>query len=156
MDKPAAFQGTYSDLKFIRSRGTAQVVIEIPIEHAGAFVAAFGTPQPSAEVPVAIARIVPEAERPAPAAEDPSPEARQAWADMHPTQQASIRCTNPRFRRFLVERHHAGPAVEDAAAFVRDWCGVASRRDITAGSPAAAKWKQLDDQFWLWIRGLDT
>ncbi len=49
----AAFQGSYCDMKFIKSRSVAQVVIEIPIEQAAAFVAAFGAPDPAKECPVA-------------------------------------------------------------------------------------------------------
>jgi hypothetical protein len=56
----AAFQGSYADLKFIKSRSVAQVVVELPIEEAAAFVAAFGAPVPGSECPVALARIHPE------------------------------------------------------------------------------------------------
>lgn len=45
----AAFKDTYSDLRFVKSRKVAQVVVELPIEEASRFVEAFGAPDPSKE-----------------------------------------------------------------------------------------------------------
>ena len=53
----SAIAGTYSDLKFIKSRSVAQVVVEVPIERAADVVALFGTPQPGGEVWVGMARL---------------------------------------------------------------------------------------------------
>ena len=53
----AAISGDYTDLKFIRTRKVCQVVIEIPMEQASAFIAAFGAPRPDGNVPVALAKL---------------------------------------------------------------------------------------------------
>lgn len=50
-------QGTYSDLKIIKSRKVVQVIVELPIEQANAFVEMFGMPNPAEEVWVAIAEL---------------------------------------------------------------------------------------------------
>lgn len=57
MNDQAVISGTYSDLKFVKSRGVAQVVIEVPIEQAQNVVAAFGTPMQASDVWVAVARL---------------------------------------------------------------------------------------------------
>lgn len=54
-DQPAAIRATYSDLKFLKTRKVAQVVLELPIEQAGEFVSLFGAPDPSRETWVAVA-----------------------------------------------------------------------------------------------------
>ena len=55
MTAPAAIQGSYCDLRFVKTRSVAQVIVEIPIEAADHFIAAFGVPLPGQEKPVAIA-----------------------------------------------------------------------------------------------------
>ena len=42
----AAFKATYSDLRFVKSRKVAQIVLELPLEQADGFIQAFGTPNP--------------------------------------------------------------------------------------------------------------
>ncbi len=85
----AAFSGSYCDLKFIKSRSVAQVVVEIPIEQAAAFIAAFGAPEPSKECPVAIARL--DMTKAASEAEKPRRYSRIRTADY--TAGAAILCT---------------------------------------------------------------
>lgn len=51
----AAFTGSYSNIKLIRSRSVMQIIVEVPIEQAEAVIAAFGVPQPGHERPVAVA-----------------------------------------------------------------------------------------------------
>lgn len=57
MNKPAAISADYVDLKFIKTRKVCQIVLECPIEQGSAFVAAFGTPLPDRNIPVAIAML---------------------------------------------------------------------------------------------------
>ncbi len=54
----AVIEGSYADFKLVKTRGVAQLVIEIPIERAAEAVAMFGIPQPGQEIAVAIARLV--------------------------------------------------------------------------------------------------
>lgn len=48
-------------------------------------------------------------------------------APLKPSARAGILCGDPRFATFIADHHgHFG----DPAVFLRDWCSVASRRDI--------------------------
>ena len=55
----AAIQGNYSDLKTVKTRSVAQMIIEVPIEQGEEIVRIFGFPRPGQEIPVAIARLAP-------------------------------------------------------------------------------------------------
>ena len=170
-----AIAGTYSDLKFIKSRSIAQVVVEIPIERAGEVVALFGTPQPGAEVWVALARLNDNPAGsfngrtsgfdPEDGGSTPSPAAkpRTPWSDMPPAQQAGIRCADPKFMAFLTARmaaedaffkaHLVRPPVEtaDAAAdVVREVCRVQSRAELMTNEVAAVLWRTLDTEYQEW------
>lgn len=165
----AAFQGSYSDLKFVKSRSVAQVTVEIPIEQAAAFVAAFGAPTPGAEIPVAIARLdlakaTSEAPRLAGEASEtsmsmlarPIPKERRRFDTLPLSQQAAMRCNEVAFRRFVAEREKIeGIAVLDlemAADAVREICGVKTRADISDDHPSGMRWRKLNAEFDTWMR----
>lgn len=61
MSKPAAFFGSYVDAKFMRGLKVTRIMIDIPIEKTNEFLAAFGAPDGVNPVPVAVARLNPEA-----------------------------------------------------------------------------------------------
>jgi hypothetical protein len=138
------FAGDYTDIKFIKSRKVAQVFIEIPLERANDFIAAFGTPNPATGVPVALARIDPNAGK---HAETKPAKEKRDWQSMPPTQQAGIRCSEPMFQAFIQERYH----FTEAAAGVRAICKVETRADLKPGTISADVWKQLDDEYWIWL-----
>lgn len=150
----AVFQGTYRDLKFVVTRGAAQIIVEIPIERAAAFVALFGTPNPGAEVPIALARLNPDRPAPTPRASngDAKPEKeRRAFGTVPLVEQIGIRCGDPQFWRFLRERR--GVDVLDAkgaAIEVRDVCRVETRKHVLPGTEAAQLWCALDRGFLDW------
>lgn len=157
----AAFQGTYADLKFIKTRKVAAITIEIPQEMAQAFVAAFGTPDPASEIPVAIARLdLSQKPEPEPKAL-PAPK-RRAWSDLRPSQQAGIRCGEPAFQRFLREEFakvwsdasfdlaHDTDA-KKAAECVRDFCMVSSRSELDHHPLRAKRWHDLSNDFDVWM-----
>ncbi len=79
--KRAAFTGSYADLKFIKSRSVMQVIVELPIEQADAFLAAFKAPQPGAERPVALALLNSAPAVHAPASVPSSAEAIEAHSE---------------------------------------------------------------------------
>jgi hypothetical protein len=144
----AALSGDYVDLRFIKSRKVCQVIIEIPIEQGGAFVQAFGTPNPATGVPVAIARLQ-EPEKPA--TEKP----KRQWSDMSRAQQAGIACNEPDFRRFLA-LDCDGILMLDldmTADAVRHECGIKSRSELDTNKEAAKKWDKLYSDYQLWRRG---
>jgi|WetSurMetagenome_2_1015567.scaffolds.fasta_scaffold01778_17 hypothetical protein len=135
---PAAFKGTYSDLKFIKSRKVCQITVEIPIEAGQAFVAAFGAPDPSQETWLAIARLdlsrVPA--QPAGAKE------HRAFADLPYPQQIALKGKDEDFQRFL-----GVSTEENCADYVRTLCHVVSRSEIKPGTPAGDRWIALLREF---------
>lgn len=144
MPAPAAFSADYVDLRFIKSRKVAQVVVEIPIEQAAAFVATFGTPNPAEGVPVALARLVPTQEAPREPAKD-----RRRFTDLPPSQQAAIRCNETNFWRFASVADDT-----EAAEFVRKRCRVRSRSDLNTNAEAAERWNAIEGDYFAWQRGM--
>lgn len=150
----AAFIGDYVDLRFVKGRKVCQVVVELPIERGAEFVAAFGTPNPEASIPVALARLNPEAMQQNAEADEPNPieqtkaPPHRSWGDLQASQQAGIRCSEPAFQRFMLERH----GFNDAAIGVRTICGVTSRSVLNINDQARWKWHRLAEEFVLWTR----
>ena len=165
----AAIQGDYCDLKFIKTRKVAVISIEIPIEAATAFVAAFGTPNPATGVPVAIARLTEEPKpKKAPgvdvvqdAAEfmewitEKPAKPKRSWDQLSRAEQAGIAGNDIEFRRYLT-RNYAGNAIMDqdqAAQEVRNICGVNTRTMLDKDLTAGARWDKLYSDYQMWKRG---
>lgn len=138
MTKPAAITGDYTDIRFIKSRKVAVINIEIPIEAAGAFVEAFGTPNPATGVPVAIARMV---------GPTVSPERKGGKL----AQQAGIICQEPAFAKFIEEKY-AELSPCDPAEFVRHKCIVHSRADLDHHESAGRRFKDLKLEYEAWLK----
>jgi hypothetical protein len=142
MTKPAAFKATYSDLRFVKSRKIAQIVLEMPLEQADAFLSAFGTPNPAEEKWVAIARLTEQAR-----VEDKPAREHVEWNNLRPSAQAAIRCDDPLFHQFL-EVQGKTTAIQK----VRWACDVASRSELDRDDEARSKWEEIDEQFIEWKR----
>lgn len=69
--------------------------------------------------------------------------AKRKFEDLSPSQQAGIRCNDPAFRHWLGSVADA----DDAADYVRHYCGVQSRADLNVGGGGAEKWRTLNAQF---------
>lgn len=142
MTVPAAFQGDFVDLRFVKGRKVCQIVIEIPIEAGTAFVAAFGTPDPASTVPVAIARLDLNAK----------PERKGGKL----ARDAGILCSSKAFWTFLKEHPNHGPMIvgiedeKDAAGIIYDICEIESRIDLDYNEEAAAKFKNLKLEYEAW------
>lgn len=179
MSRPIAFQGSYCDLRFVKTRSVAAITVEIPIEQAAAFIAAFGTPNPAVECPVALARINPAKPTEKPASEPPTQPnvrlteiyddeirvggktifkgdtKRRKFGEMPLPAQCAMRCAEVAFLRFLSDEQYATDALSadfDVAEWVRGYCGVKSRSEIIEGSPAAVSWQALDNAFQVWMK----
>mgnify|MGYP001613672248 CR=1 FL=1 len=172
MSDQAAISGDYCDLRFVKGRKVAQIIIEIPIEAAGVFVQAFGTPQPDKTVPVALARIHPP--RPVctcdlPAGSEHLPgcpsaptlkqqlaasiehedtKAKRSWSELSRAQQAGIAANELDFQRFL----SVGDA-DSAAQQIRFRCKVGSRREFDAHPTLGKRWDELYSQYRMWMAG---
>lgn len=142
----AAISGDYVDLKFIKGRKVAQIVIEIPIETANAFVQAFGTPSPAEGVPVALARLQ------AGKAEPEAAKAPRRMNELPLVSQAVLLCKREAFWRYLNE--HGWICSDEAAAtdILRQICTIASRADLKSGTDAAARFWKLQGDFDVWMR----
>lgn len=131
MNDAIAIQASYSDFKLIKSRSCAQIILELPIEKAEAFLTAFGVPQPGAEKPVALALMQKPQEQ---KAEQP----RKRFKQMSRSQQAGILCADPAFQKWM------GCRDEEATADQVRWnCGVISRGNIDDDGNSAGRWDDL-------------
>lgn len=148
MSKAAAIFATFSDFKTVKSRSVAQLVFEVPIEHADAALATLGgVPLPGKEQGVGIALVKPEAER-KPAKADREP---KDWRSLSMAQQAGILASDAEFTAYLRARLIQGRPMlghdEDAAVAIRRYCGVASRSDLDRNEDAAERWVSLVADF---------
>jgi hypothetical protein len=145
---PAAFSGTYSDLKLVKTRSVAVVHIEIPIEQATAFVAAFGMPLPGSERPVALALLKP-------VATEPPANDRKSWSAMPRAQRAGILCGDTRFQVWATDRAQAeinpetwpGDPKESAAMYIRWRCGVKSRSELDNSDAIATRFDLMESLY---------
>lgn len=138
------FHGTYADLKVIKGRKVAQLIIEMPLEAGDKFVKDYGLPNPAEEVWFAVAQL--DLSK----AQQQEQEARK-WDQVSAAQQAGIRCGEGAFWKFLREEKDiacTGPDV--AAQFVRDFCDVDSRSALKPGTAAEASWLRLDGEYLAW------
>lgn len=131
----AAFQGTFSDFKLVKTRSCAQFVIEVPLENADAALTALGgLPQAKAEIWVGVARLVKNATQ--------EPKERTPWSQMPRVKQAGILCTDERFIKFM------GAVNSDGCVdMVRSHCGIKSRRELDTNTGAQRDWDRLVMEF---------
>lgn len=142
-----AIQGTFSDLRPVKSRGIYQIVIEIPAEAADHALAVLGgLPKATDERWVAIARIHKPADKPAPILEPDDP--LGLGPPMPLASRIALLCKEPGFQSFMVGDDDVDEDKEvRTAAAVRHVCGVTSRAQITPGSAAEKRWQRLHDQY---------
>ncbi len=149
MSEPAAIRATFADFKLIKGRRVAQLVFEVPIEEADKATQTLGgMPQPATERWCGIALL----QQPK-ASQEPTKEKRK-WSDLPLSQKAAMRCQEPAFRKFLVERKGMGDMC-DPADFVRKWCDVGSRKEFNSDAGARNAWIALDNEYYGWQRGVD-
>lgn len=152
MTDAAVIQATFADFKIIKGRKQTQLVFEIPIEQADdALRIMGGLPRSDAERWFAIARLEPKAAAATP--KEASEKPRQQFGTMPLPQQIALRCGDKGFWSFLRHNAQAVNSSDEAAGYVRQYCGVKSRSEIQPGTQAAEKWKRLDDQYYFFQRG---
>ena len=176
MMEHAAIQGTFADLKSVKTRSVVQMVIEIPIEQAEQVVKAFGFPQPGAEIAVAVARMDPEKAKAAPAPTETPAKPKKPFRDYSLSQQAGMRCKEEQFVIFLHNKFTQ--AFKDmllqidtkwtsfkmvprdrykdvAREMVCELCAVVSRSEFDVDDAGAALWAGLNSRYEAWA-GLAT
>lgn len=146
-----AFKAAWADFKLIKTRKVAQLVFEVPIEGADEALALLGgVPRPDSEVWAGIARLADGKEQ---SLESPQKaQETRRFLTMPMAQQAALRCQDATFRAFLREVKCTSTFNSaEAADAVRDICGVGSRAQLNTNAEAAAKWRQLNLHFELWM-----
>lgn len=157
MKLPAAFRGSYSDWRLVKTRGVIQVIFEIPLADSdAAYDVLGGMPDGSKERWFGIAALrspqeeAAESRQDEPQAETPDGE-RRNWRDVQPSAQAAMRCGQPKFWAFLREEHKQRVVTtDDAATAVRRITGVNSRARFNDNHTARVAWHQLESQFQAW------
>lgn len=152
MTAPAVIKAAWADFRIIKGRKVASLSFEVPLETADEALAVLGgVPRPDQSQWVAIARLTEPAASAPP--QPTEPKERKPFNTLPYSQQAAMRCHEPAFWRYLSERWDYDVCrMEDAAAAVRDICGVDSRSKIAAGTKAGAEWERLNDAFGAWMR----
>ena len=151
MTDHAIIAGSFADFKIIKTRSTAQLIIEIPIEHADeALERLGGVPQSGKERPVAVARLNLDVAR------ELAPQASEKPKGGRLAQQAGIVCNEGAFRQFLIEQEDLsvspGRAITTAvvAEAIRLLCGVDSRSELDSNPDAAARWRDIHGRYLAW------
>lgn len=76
---------------------------------------------------------------------------RRPFASLPLSQQAAIRCGDKQFQGYIIDRFSGPipyrPTADNAAILVREHCGVSSRSDIKADTPAGTFWEDLEDAY---------
>lgn len=156
-----ALKATYADLKTVKTRGVCQIVLEMPIEGMADAFALLGAPIPGNEVWVALARL----RSGGAAIEKPSPQIEYAndehAADDVPgkpprplSQVSAILCGIVAFRRFIMEQYDGWdqmPTADEAADWLREKCGVQSRREFDTDENAAANFRDIRSKYSAWM-----
>jgi hypothetical protein len=91
----------------------------------------------SSQSPISMAK--PNADRAEPHKE------RRPFNTLPLPQQAAIRCQDNDFKLFLDASN-----AEDAARILRERCGVSSRSELIAGTPAGDAWLAIEAQYQMW------
>lgn len=156
-DQPAAFKGTFHDMKFVKGRKQAQVIVEVPIEHAAAVVAAFGAPNPENPVWIALARLDVQ---PAKEEKATNREAQRAgmlagdhsfWAFLSAKKDVWINQDQDKYHTDAYDVNAIKENTEISAQYIREFSGVESRADL---SPDNKAWNALLAEFEKWKRDI--
>ena len=172
MNKPAAIIGSLVDARNVATHKCLRLVIDVPAEQAEHIIKVLGWPTQVNPIPVAVARLNPEL--PSPSSHQTSPgnfaatggvspplpgtdgrkpgTQSKSWSSMSPAQQAGILCNEKDFRQFI--SMHYGDAYKhlSPAEFVRELCGVKSRKDIASNHKSRVIWHQLVEDYRVWQR----
>lgn len=154
MNAAAITQGTFADFKLVKSRSTAQLVIEIPIEAADAALTALGgVPLPGKECWVAIARLKVSVgkERPAatPApAEQPQAKEHRKIDEVPLPQRAGMLVSDPSFKQWMQEVGHDEDMMPDQ--WLKLNCNIESKRELATNETAARVFLRIESDFRHW------
>jgi hypothetical protein len=174
MKNAAAISAQLVDMRNVGTHKVLRLTLHVPEEQALQAIAAFGWPTGVNPVAVAIAALdlsnvadtAPMSVARGAAATDSAadralPSAPRLHKPVAPdkrlAQQAGIVCSDPTFHRYVEEKYRALghtraviTSADEAAAYVRTYCQVASRAEIKVGTPEGKKWEELHGDFLIW------
>jgi hypothetical protein len=143
MTKPSVIAAYLVDMRNVGAHKSLRLTLHVPEEAALDAIAAFGWPTGVNPVSVALARLDPDT------AVMPR---KELTPDKKLVRRIGMLCGDPVFQKFMLEDGRARAAdEEEVAAGVRAFCGVKSRNEIVAGSPARERWDRLDGRFKAWL-----
>jgi len=153
----SAFEATFSDFRIVKGRKVGQLIFELPLEAVDAALETLGgVPRPDKDAWVGIARLdLKKAASEAPNADIAPIKERRSFASLPLSQQAALRCNDADFWKFInqtCEVEEGVQSMEGAASFVRIYCKVGSRAEITHGTHAGGRWMTLNDKYEAWLR----
>ena len=136
MSAPRVLRARYADWRPVKGRKVLQLIFEVPLEQQEEALTMLGAPLPDRDMWAAIARLEEGATIPRPAAGKLA-------------QRAGILCSEGAFRRFM-----RATTEDEAAAQLRQHCGVASRREFDTDPRAARVFNDLVIEYENWMRGI--
>lgn len=149
MSKPAAFLGTYVDLKFLSGLKVARVTLEIPIERSQEFIGMFGTPNKADPAWCALARIdVAALNAPSVPEKSVEPAKVEKAGPKRSNLAAVLVKENEAFQRWIIPSYimTSNPVME-ADRRLKEVLGIQSKRDLDTDPEAAARFDALRTDF---------
>ncbi len=145
MSKPAAFLGTYVDLKFLSGLKVARVTLEIPIERSQEFIGMFGTPNKADPAWCALARINVAALNAPSVPEKAVEPAKVEKAAPKRSSLAAMLCKNSEgFQAWLVDTYWTGKEdIGDYDGLLKRALGITSKTEIDNNPDKAEAWERM-------------
>lgn len=138
----AAIQATFADFQLVKSRKQARFIFEVPMELAdNALRTLGGLPLPDESRWVGIARLNPKAGAEQSREGAPSKPKRR-WHEMLPSQRAAILCHDEAFQKWAQL-----DTEEETAEWLRQRCGVFSRRHLDQDDEARKVFERIEEDF---------
>jgi hypothetical protein len=150
MSKPAAFLGTYVDLKFMSGLKVARVTLEIPIERSQEFIGMFGTPNKADPAWCAIARMDVEALKAPTVPEKAVEPAPVEKAKAKRSSKAYLMCQNYDFVTWMLPGqsfNSVADAWDKADRALKERLGIKSKSELDTDPEAAARFDALRTDF---------
>lgn len=158
MADEAIIEADYTEWRMVKTRSSLQLIFEVPLERQELVMRALGVPLPNVSTPVAIARLVPAAERSnVVQIEDHRPVDDIDDEPHKPprplSQIAGILCNNVLFQTFIQEESDGWdhrPTSDEATDWLRSNCGIKSRTELNHNEVAAARFRKIRGQYEAW------
>ena len=131
----AVIRGTYANFAIVKTRGVAQIVVEVPIENAEQVIKMLGIPQPGKEAHVAVAKL-----RTVPETKEERSEGERA------IQRAALLCKEDEFQNWLYAYCGAQqlPTEHGTATLLKEQIGILSRSELKMNMEALEKFLRIE------------